>query len=779
MWQVCAQLRAIDSNSCLLTCADGRDLVLLMDAVSVLLALRSAHSEQSTEPLGEPLATALKNHGCFIEAAEACKPAPSPLPMHNRSADSCETAPSEANADSASGAGAVGTLIPNAGTPDVAPAFVIDSDVVVCGERVLGELIAKGLQEQGVQAFYSARPVRECAYQVFDRGTLVVCRGDQSPQVFAQMISDISGLNISLITIDHSVQHLLVGPVVLNGVGATYQDALLRAAGTATRSDVFQAKLGQPLWDTTLPHLINSVPLVTQAARLIKDITTSTVDSAKSSPIDTIWAINKAGELAVHAVLPVELVMSQSDRVPIHPPSFVVDKHYGIVKEITTVRYSSYMPASLHTTQARAADLRRTANYVNTVFCQGSTLIPANLADTKKEKLIHGTRLAAIGESVERYCSNLIDLKPVLHGSYRELKRKGVPLLAPEEIVLFSDEQYRQPGFPFVKFDLDLPIGWVEGTYYDDKTPVFVPASLVYVNWHTNQYRNAPRINFPAFAGVAAGTSYEQAVLSGLSEVIERHATMVWWLNAFPLPHLELLPEHLRLFEGTCEPLRASLIHLDNTFGIPVLAGVVHNDTSQLVHVGFSCRATVQEAALKAWSEALTLQEGAHDLANPDGAHWQAIRKGLLPGRSYKPWRKDRRYLDDFRADFKDVDDLLIQQEVFLDPRAVERVRPLLDLEPTKPISAIDEMPGGALGDYVDRVHKRGMRIITVNITSNDVASCGLQVIRTLIPGTVGNTPAAFPYLGNGVVTNEAVKLGWYGEPKAECALNLFPMPHA
>lgn len=779
MWQVCVQLRAIDSNSCLLTCADGRDLVLLMDAVSVLLALRSAQSEQSTEPLGESLATALKKHGCFIEVAETCKPDPSPLPAHNCSAGDRETALSETNADTVSGMETVGTLSFNADTTDDAAVSVMDSNVIVCGERVLGELIAKGLQEEGVQAFYSAKSVRECAYQVFDGGTLVVCRGDQAPQVFAQMISDISGLNISLITIDHDVKHLLVGPAVLNGVGATYQDALLRSAGTATRNDVFQAKLGHPLWDTTLLHLISSAALVTQAARLIKDITTSTVDFAKSSPMDTIWAINKAGELTVHAVLPVELVMSQSDRVPIHPPSFVVDKHYGIVKEITTVRHSSYMPDCLYTTQARTADLRRTANYVNTVFCQGSTLIPANLADTKKEELIRGTQLAAIGESVERYCSNLIDLKPVLHGSYQELKQKGIPLLAPEEIVLFSDEQYRQHGFPFVKFDRNLPVGWVEGIYYDDETPVFVPASLVYVNWHANQHRNAPRINFPAFAGVAAGTNYEQAVLSGLSEVIERHATMVWWLNAFPLPHIELLPEHLRLFEGTCEPLRAGLIHLDNTFDIPVLAGVVHNDTSQLVHVGFSCRATVQKAALKAWSEALTLQEGAHDLANPDGVHWQAIRKGLLPGRSYKSWRKDRRYLDDFRVDFKDVDDLLIQQEVFLDPRAVERVRPLLDLQPTKPISAIVEMPSGKLGDYVDRVHKRGMRIITVDITSNDVASCGLRVIRTLIPGTVGNTPAAFPYLGNSVVTDEAVKLGWFGEPKAERALNMFPMPHA
>lgn len=736
MWKICAQVRPLDTNRCVLTCADGRDLVLSTDVNSIVRVLDAAQDAQSTHPLGTPLKKALEKHSCFINTQDLVSPTPDPQSM-------------------------------------------ADAEVIVCGDPTIARLITSELQKIDVTARLSSQSVRECAYQVFNRGALVVCRGDDPAPVFAETIEDNLGLNISVITVDHTPDQLLVGPAVLKGQGATYSDSLARLGGNAVNSEVFQAKMGSPVWGSFLPRLGAATNMGHKAAELIKAITRNEIDNQKSTPLDTIWAISMDGELEVHAVLPTNFMMGPQPKSPIHPPTFVVDKCYGIVKELTRVHHSAYMPPTLHTTQARTCDLRRTSTYINTVFCQGSTLIPNEVGEEEKEAQIHDTELAAIGESVERYCSNLIDLKPVLHGSYRELTRKGYPLLHPEELVLFSANQYQHPGFPFVPLTPELPVGWVEGTYYEDEEPVFVPASLVYVNWYTNQYRQEPKVNFPAFAGVAAGTGSDQAILSGISEIIERHATMVWWLNAQPLPHLELPQKYLDLFSGTKEPLRPALINLDNTFNIPVLAGVVHNDVSKLVHVGFSCRSSVEQGALKAWSEALTLQEGAHDLANPEGAHWTAIRKGLLPGRSYKKWRRDRRYLDDFREDLKDVDDLLIQQEVFLDPRAVDRVKPLLDIPATRSISSVSQLKDSQLASYIERIHARGMRVITVDITSRDVASCGLHVIRTLIPGTIGNTPAAFPYLGRNMVAEEAVRLGWVDSPRPEGSMNPFPMPHA
>lgn len=739
MLEICAELRPLAQSKSLLTCADGTQLILQADAVCIAELLDSARTQCTQHVLGSPLYSVLAQHGSLRELPAASKERELNEPDSSRSAT-----------------------------------------VVVCGDELLGQVLVTALTRKGLSCSYSHRGPRECSYEVFRGGFLIVCRSSESRVQFDDELRALSELNVSWIPVDYCGCSLRVGPAVIEGRGATYSDCLARERANAVNDEVFTASL-QPALRGNFLRVITSTPLlVEECATLLRRICSGMqVDQAQSSVLDTVWEMRPNSDLVIHSVLPRSFINPPDKNLPIHPPTFLVDRLYGIVRELTTVAHSPMMPPTLATTQARTTDLSKMSGYINTVFCQGSSIIPSNTAQDDIDRIRKKNFYAAIGESAERYCSNLIDLKPVHYASYNELTRRGFPALDPRELVLFSSRQYETAGFPFQPLTTDLRIGWVEGRYLDDDSAVYVPASLVYVNWYLRQNRHQPRINFPAFAGVAAGMSTEQAILSGLSEIIERHATMVWWLNKHALPHIKLTQSQLALFDGAQEALRPALIHVDNTFNIPVAAGVVHNDISTLVHIGFSCRSTLAEAALKAWSEALTLQEGAHDLKNPDGIHWSAIRDGLLPGRSYKAWREDRCYLDDFRPDLKDVDDLLVQQEVFLDPRAVEHVAPLLDRVPTREPSTVNELPNDRLSTYMEKVYGHGNRIIVVDITSPDVASCGLTVIRTLVPGTVGNTPAAFPYLGNGVVVQEAVKLGWRDRPLAEEDVNNFPMPHA
>lgn len=739
MLEICAELRPLEQSKSLLTCADGTQLILQADAVCIAELFDRAGTQSAQHVLGSPLYSALAQHGSLRDLPPATEERELGVPDSSRS-----------------------------------------TAVVVCGDESFGPTLANALTRKGLSCTYSHRSPRECSYEVFRGGFLIVCRSSESRIQFADELRALNELNVSWIPVDYCGFSLRVGPAVLEGCGATYSDCLARERANSINDEVFAASLQPALRGNFLRAITSTPSLVEECATLLCRICSEVpIDRAQSSVRDTVWEMRPNSDLVIHSVLPISFVNPPDKQLPIHPPTFLVDRLYGIVRELTTVTHSPMMPPTLATTQARTTDLSKMFGYINTVFCQGSSIIPSDTVRDDEDRIHEKNFYAAIGESVERYCSNLIDLKPVHYASYNELRRRGFPALDPRELVLFSSRQYETAGFPFQPLAADLRIGWVEGHYLDDDSAVYVPASLVYVNWYLRQNRHQPRINFPAFAGVAAGTSTEQAILSGLSEIIERHATMVWWLNKHALPHIKLTQAQLALFDGAQETLRPALIHVDNTFNVPVAAGVVHNDTSALVHIGFSCRSTLAEAALKAWSEALTLQEGAHDLKNPDGIHWSAIRNGLLPGRSYKAWREDRRYLDDFRADLKDVDDLLVQQEVFLDPRAVEHVAPLLDRAPTREPGTVNELSNDFLSTYVEKVYDHGNRIITVDITSPDVASCGLSVIRTIVPGTVGNTPAAFPYLGNGVVTHEAVKLGWRDRPLAEEDVNSFPMPHA
>ena len=352
--------------------------------------------------------------------------------------------------------------------------------------------------------------------------------------------------------------------------------------------------------------------------------------------------------------------------------------------------------------------------------------------------------------------------------------------LDPADLVLYSDAQYDAPGFPFARMTADLEMAWVPGRSLTRDEDVLVPASMVYVNWFTAGHSGAPVTNFCPFAGIAAGPTMDYAVTSALEEIIERHATMVWWLNGHPIDATD--PADLaRLWDSVPAEAgqRPSLIMIDNEFSVPVAAGVLHNDVDTLVNVGFACRHTPEDAARKAWTEACTLQEGSRDLLRADGAHWDAMSRGELNSRSFKPWRADRRYLDSYRKDMRDCDDLMVQQQVHLDPRAVERVAPLLERPVTRTLADTPSLPERSPDAYRSALETAGHEVIVVDITSPDVASTGMAVVRAIVPGTVGNAPAAFPFLGNGRVQDLAVELGWRRTPLAESELNYFPIPHA
>jgi len=398
-------------------------------------------------------------------------------------------------------------------------------------------------------------------------------------------------------------------------------------------------------------------------------------------------------------------------------------------------------------------------------------------------------RNAALGEAVERYCGNyLAGVTPML-ATYTELTARGEVAVDPEQLVLFSDSMYATSGCPFVPFTRDTETHWVRGWSLTRRCVAWLPLSMVYINYRNGQYDDAPLTHSPLYVGIAAGATLEQALLSGIEEWIERDSTMAWWLNVPSLPAVQLTPEPAVQLTPDLEALwaglptewgqRAWLIALPNEFEIPVMAGVVYNAQEDLLTIGFACRADPVQAGLKAWSEALILQEGSRDLLDPNGAMAQAVHAGYMASDTFLPYRADRHYLDDLRPDFRDVTHLLMQQQIFLDPRAIERVRPWVEVSVGTTFADLPRLPERTLALYQSRIEAQGYEIFAADVTTADVAYVGLRVVRVLIPGLIPNFPAAFPPLGRGRVQNVAVKLGWRTTPLAESELNYFPMPHA
>ncbi|MCB7135622.1 YcaO-like family protein [Cellulosimicrobium marinum] len=604
--------------------------------------------------------------------------------------------------------------------------------------------------------------LHEAVHRAFARGAvLLVAQRGHSATTFVAADRACADARVPWVPVVLERSRVEAGPWVTPGVGASYEDYLARRIAAGPDDETERALVTPSLTgDCGADPEALPAAFATVAALLVGD--------ARVRGGDTVVATGPgAPDVEHHPVLPLPGPRRHHrDRAP----SDLADPLTGIVTRVRSITHHPSVPASLATVQADVCTMRRVSRWANSTSCQGSAFgDPAS------------ARAAALGEAVERYCGNMLDTLPVEHGSWTELSRRPVGrVLHPDDLVLYSDAQHAAPGFPFVRLTPDLPVHWVPGRSLTHDEPVWVPASLVYVNWFTAGYSAAPVTNFCPFAGIAAGPTWEYAVTSALEEVVERHATMVWWLNGQPLDAVDPGPELSALWDDVRgHGQRPGLVALDNEFGIPVAAGVLWNDHDDLLNIGFSARADLRSAALKAWTESLTLQEGSRDLLARDGRHWGAMRRGALNGRSFKPWRADRRYLDDFRADMHDCDDLMVQQQVHLDPRSLDRVRPIVDTPVRRTLDDVPSLPARSLEHYLDRVHALGHEVVVVDITSADVAATGLRVVRVVVPGTVGNAPAAFPFLGKGRVQDLAVELGWRERALAEDELNVFPLPHA
>ncbi len=304
---------------------------------------------------------------------------------------------------------------------------------------------------------------------------------------------------------------------------------------------------------------------------------------------------------------------------------------------------------------------------------------------------------------------------------------------------------------------------------------------MAYVNWHSGPYRGEQAHHSHHYAGVAAGPDLDAAVLGGLEEVVERDITMIWWTAGHRLPSLDVsgTPAGTLVAEAAELGQRLTFISLPNPFDIPVVVAVLWQRDEKLLNVGFGCKPDPVHAALKAATEAFTLQEGSRDLDNPEGLYRTGAVEAIVSDRFLKPWRADRRYLDDYDPRFRDVNVLLCQQQLFLDPRAQDAVRPLLDTPVGGHLRDVPCPEVFSLGEYRRLVERHGYRVLFTDLTTPDVELTGVKVARTVVPGLVGNFPAAFPLLGRDRIRRAPVELGWRASPVTDEELNLWPLPHA
>ena len=391
-------------------------------------------------------------------------------------------------------------------------------------------------------------------------------------------------------------------------------------------------------------------------------------------------------------------------------------------------------------------------------------------------------RRAAIGEAVERYCGNAVP-EPLAMTSFTKLVASSRRAIDPTELALYSDRQYRTPAFPFVPLTCDLDVAWVPGRDLGDGAETLVPASLVYLNYHRAGHAGGPATNVQAFAGIAAGTTVAAAIRSALEELLERDAVTMWWTSGAPATRVEV-PPGSRLSHLLADPadagLDVSVLQIPSSFGVPVLGAYLVDAEHRVVALGTACRASPQAAALKALTEAVASYRLSLELLDPHCAFWEAVEAGRIDPAPYHPFRADRCYRESFRDDWRDVHDLSMHLQIYLDPRMQDKHLTRLSAPPTATsLPDLPDLGSDPLPTYLDMLLAQGRRPVAVDLTTRDVAAAGLRVMRVVVPGLYSSAPAAFPLLGGRRLYCEPVERGWLPRPLTEETIVRAPIPFA
>lgn len=227
-----------------------------------------------------------------------------------------------------------------------------------------------------------------------------------------------------------------------------------------------------------------------------------------------------------------------------------------------------------------------------------------------KEKAI----MKALGEGLERYCLAVFRRDGFIQTSIRQLKGN---YLDPASVINFSKNQLKDKALNAFRFYEDAKLSWVRGYSMTQKKPIFVPAQLVYVPYHAH---DEPIIRLPITTGAACGSSLEEALLRGISEIIERDSFMIFYLNKLAPTRLDLSGSKntfLTNILNTYKRYNLDLYVFDISTDLPLTSIMViiidRSGIGPAVSVGLKCSVSSVAAVVGAIEEAQQIRPWIRD----------------------------------------------------------------------------------------------------------------------------------------------------------------------
>lgn len=369
-------------------------------------------------------------------------------------------------------------------------------------------------------------------------------------------------------------------------------------------------------------------------------------------------------------------------------------------------------------------------------------------------------RAAAIGEAIERYSVAWAEPEYFIRATSADLTAAGVRHTGPERLSLFAADQFDNPRFPFARFDPELSLDWVWTRDLLDDEPTLVPARLVYMQ---SALPTEPPIGYATSNGLACAVTYEEAVVSGLGELLERDAFMATWYGKLSLPRIDVAssPQLQSFFDQHVTPtgLDVALINLSELVDFPVVLAVVRNEHTNIAPLAL----------------------GAAGASDPFVACYKAVIEAFQTRTWAKAEQREGAVLDPADG-FEQVETFDDHVRMSIHPTVAEVTRFLDASETVLPLDALPSVaadtPAAAIHEIVGRLNRQGVRVSAVDVTSPDVAAGGLCVAKVFSP-ELSPLDSGYQnrYLGGARLRKRAAQVGLRDRELRFDELNPFPHP--
>lgn len=368
--------------------------------------------------------------------------------------------------------------------------------------------------------------------------------------------------------------------------------------------------------------------------------------------------------------------------------------------------------------------------------------------------------IGAVGEAVERYCASQPTAGKIVRTTARDLGDRAVD---PRDCILYSETQYMAEGFPYARYNEECEMAWVNGRMMPSGREVMIPAIFAYLE-STAEHPGEVICGINS-SGLAAGPDLAFASLNGLYELLERDAFLVTWMNRLAVPEIDVsampgaVGEIYRHYRRYGVELR--VFNVTSDIGISSVVAITVDQTGRgpAVVVGLGCHLDPAVAVQRAVFEVSQVRTGESNRM----AHLHVRRAALRP--------EDVRTIDDHSA-------------LFAAPNMLPELEFLLR---RRDVISIEDLKGQSLGSVeqdlsrvIAAVAGIGSEIICVDLTTDDIKSVGLRVVRMIATGL---QPIHFGFgeerLGGDRLFRAPQQMGFSRAPSSEAELNRCPHPLA